>query len=188
MTSAEIVKSAKIFIVLKKFVDARRRSNAPFDQSIEIVSALAIAHVQISRSARVRRCSVIFGSVRFNSNAPTNSRHALGATVSRSIVRDKRGPREVARIRERHGRARDEDGETRDRDKATGLKTINDTKTHREQRGEFGGCPSSSSSSSSSSLLAIARRRNNVDLSSRSRAPRDRSSRARTAAVKSVEP
>jgi len=90
--------------------------------------------VQISRSARLRRCSVIFGGVRFNSNAPTNSRHALGATVSRSIVRDKRGPREVARIRERHGRARDEDGETRDRDTATGLKTINDENTPRTER------------------------------------------------------
>lgn len=130
-----------------------------------------------------RRYSVDSGRVYFDSNATTDSRHTFSATVSRSIVRDTRGPREVARraarFREKQSRVRDEDGETiviEQLDKNYRRKRIGEDE---EDPVDF---PSSSSSSS-----AITRGQHRFDLSSRSRALRDRSSCARTAAVKSAE-
>jgi len=95
------------------------RCVAPIILPVRIASALVIAHVQVSRSLTLgcfRRYSVDSGRVCFDSNATTDSRHTFSATVSRSIVRDTRGPREAARraarFREKQSRVRDEDEET----------------------------------------------------------------------------
>jgi hypothetical protein len=152
----------------------------------KLASALVIAHVQVSRSLILgcfRRYSVDSGRVCFDSNATTDSRHTFSATVSRSIVRDIRGPREVARraarIREKQSRVRDEDGET--------IVIEQLDKNYRRKRGEDEEDPVDFPSSSSLSSSAITRRQYRFDLSSRARALRDRSSCARTAAVKSAE-
>lgn len=158
--------------------------------------ARSAAHARVSRSLALgplRRRSVVRGRLHLNSNAPTDSRHSHRAAVSRSIVRDARGSRGVARIRERHDRARDEDGRERRKRIVTEGAAEREERNYRRKRasrtertrGICRRCRRRCLSLSS----AIARRRISKSispLSDRERREID-PRRARTTAVKSVE-